>query len=105
MLNVEGLCPLPHVQIPPNVKMSKMDPLDKIGNPENYLKQYVEAVKPLGLTNEQRDLDLNLNEAYDDGWGGLPLKIMTITIAFSPRSRVYIEFPLILLNRRKKKNR
>jgi len=39
--NIEGLCPLPHVQIPPNFKMSKMNPLNKIGNPKNHLKQYV----------------------------------------------------------------
>ena len=53
MLDIEGLCPFPDVQLPPKFKMPKMDSFDGTGNPKNHLKQYVLAMKPLGLTKEQ----------------------------------------------------
>ncbi|KAL0008561.1 hypothetical protein SO802_010063 [Lithocarpus litseifolius] len=53
MLDIEGLCPFPNVQLPPKFKMSKMDSFDGTGNPKNHLKQSVLAMKPLGLTKEQ----------------------------------------------------
>ena len=53
MLDIEGLCPFFDVQLPPKFKMPKMDSFDGTGNPMNHLKQYVLAMKPLGLTKEQ----------------------------------------------------
>ena len=53
MLDIEGLCPFPNVQLLPKFKMPKMDSFDGTGNPKNHLKQYVLAMKPLGLTKEQ----------------------------------------------------
>ena len=53
MHDIEGLCPFPDVQLPSKFKMPKIDSFDGIGNPKNHLKQYVLAIKPLGLTKEQ----------------------------------------------------
>ena len=53
MLDIEGLCPLPNVQLPPKFKMSMMDSFNGTGNLKNHLKQYVLAMKPLGLIKEQ----------------------------------------------------
>ena len=53
MLDIEGLCPFPNVQLPPKFKMSMMDSFNGTGNLKNHLKQYVFAMKPLGLTKEQ----------------------------------------------------
>ena len=53
MLDIKGLCLFPDVQLPPKFKMPKMDSFDGTGNPRNCLKQYILAIKPLGLTNEQ----------------------------------------------------
>ena len=53
MLDIEGLCLFPNIQLLPKFKMPKMDPFDGSRNPKNHLKQYVLAMKPLGLTNEQ----------------------------------------------------
>ena len=50
MLDIEELCPFPDVQLPPKLKMPKIDSFDGIGNPKNHLKLYVLAIKPLGLT-------------------------------------------------------
>ena len=53
MLDIKGLCPFSDVQLPPKFKMPKMDSFDGTGNPKNHLKQYVLAMKLLGLTKEQ----------------------------------------------------
>ena len=53
MHDIEGLCPFPDVRLPSKFKMPKIDSFDGIGNPKNHLKQYVLAIKPLGLTKEQ----------------------------------------------------
>ena len=53
MLDIEGLCPFPNVQLPPKFKMSMMDSFNGTGNLKNHLKQCVLAMKPLGLTKEQ----------------------------------------------------
>ena len=38
MLDIEGLCPFPDVQLPIKFKVPKMDSFDGIGNPKNHLK-------------------------------------------------------------------
>ena len=53
MLDIEGLCPFPNVQLPPKLRMPRMDSFNGTGNLKNHLKQYVLAMKSLGLTNEQ----------------------------------------------------
>nr|XP_023883250.1 uncharacterized protein LOC111995578 [Quercus suber] len=53
MLDIEGLCPFPNVQLPPKFKMPRMDSFNGIGNLKNHSKQYVLAMKPLGLKKEQ----------------------------------------------------
>ena len=53
MLDIKGLCPFSDVQLPPKFKMPKMDSFDGTGNLKNHLKQYVLAMKLLGLTKEQ----------------------------------------------------
>nr|POE91693.1 hypothetical protein CFP56_34466 [Quercus suber] len=53
MLDIEGLCPFPNVQLCQKFKMPKMDSLDSTGNPKNHLKQYILAMNPLGHTKEQ----------------------------------------------------
>ena len=53
MLDIEGLCLFPDVQLPLKFKMPKMDSFNGTGNPKNHLKQYVLIMKPLGLTKEQ----------------------------------------------------
>ena len=53
MLDIEGLCLFPDIQLLPKFKTPKVDSFDGTRNPKNHLKQYVLAMKPLGLTNEQ----------------------------------------------------
>ena len=53
MLDIEGLCPFLDVQLPLKFKMPKMESFDGTRNLKNHLKQYVLAMKPLGITKEQ----------------------------------------------------
>lgn len=50
---MDKLCPFPDVQLLPEFKMPKMDMFDGTGNPCNHLKQYILAMKPIGLFKEQ----------------------------------------------------
>ena len=53
MLDIERLCLFLDIKLLPKFKTPKVDSFDGTRNPKNHLKQYVLAMKPLGLTNEQ----------------------------------------------------
>jgi len=89
MLDIDELCPFPNVQLPQKFKMPKMDVFDGSGNPRNHLKQYILAMKPMGLSEKQivhcfpRTLNgdamnwyLSLNNAKTRDWKELAMEFV-----------------------------